>query len=207
MAISNYSTLKSAIKDWAYDADELTDAEIDNLIQLAESEMQDRTRVREMVTRGETITLDANGEGAMPAAYLATKRVVHEGARKVSLKQRTEEELDDEYSYNDSAAEPRIYAITGETIIVRPIPGASIKMDYYARWPGITSTNTTGTMLSAHPDLYIWACRKQLAVFEDDKEDLTKYDRLLKEAVDMKNDNSAVEEYGRTAVRRKGPHP
>jgi hypothetical protein len=205
--ITNYSTLKSAIKGWAYDASNITDAEIDEIIQLAEAEMMDLMRVREMVSRGTSVSIDANGEGSLPANYLGMKKVMQDGSPKVVLKQRTEEELNQEYPYDLNTSFPVLYAITGETIIIRPISQTGIKIDYYARWDGITASNTTGTMLSAHPDAYLYSCRKQLAIFEDDPDDMNKYGGLLTAAIARKNDVATFEEYSRAARRRRGPKP
>ncbi len=225
--ITDHTTLSAAIKGWAYDADEITAGEIDEIIQLAEAEMQDRVRVREMIVRNgppdkgqglgmlllltkavsnRVLTPDSNGEVALPADFLGFQRVTWDGSPKRNLLQRTEEELHDEYP-NDRAGRPSLYAVTGETLVVRPIDQTALKADYYARWTGITSTNATGVMLTAHVDLYMWACRKMLAVFEDDIPDMQKYEALFSDAVTRKNDTATGEQYGRTASRGRGPRP
>jgi hypothetical protein len=117
-----------------------------------------------------------------------------------------EEELDQEYPNNENST-PRLYAVTGETIVVRPISTTNINLDYYARWTGIDSGNTTGTMLTAHVSAYLYACRKQLAIFEDDEGDMKKYEALLSDVIVRKNDTAVVEEFGRAAIRRRGPKP
>lgn len=205
--ITDYATLRSSIKGWAYDADEITDAEIDEIIQQAEAEMMDLLRVREMVVRNFDITIDSAGEGTLPANFLGMKTLKQLGARRTTLRQRSEEELDDEYPYAATAADPKFYAVVGEEIIIRPISTTGLKATYYSRWDGISATNTTNAILTAHPNLYLFACRKQLAVFEDDTSDLNKYDRLMKEAIDAKNEISVDETFGRAARRSKGPRP
>jgi hypothetical protein len=192
MAITDYATLQAAIQDYA-DNDALTDARVQLAIQLAEGEINQKLtegleagrKIRPMVTRSD-ITVDAEyetiptspSELALPISLEITSitdqpwRVTYvDPDAMVQMKQREElvrSEL--EQLLNLAAAPPKHYTIVGTEFRFFPDPEASYTVEFtrYCRLPALSDSNTANWLLTAFPNVYLYASLAQAMAWDVD---------------------------------------
>lgn len=156
MAISTYSELQTAIGAELNRSDLTT--KIPEFIALGEALMRKDERLRGSggITRG-TLTVSSQFT-ALPTNFRGfLSLTATQSGRDVPLRQVSEYELDDILS-SEPTGIPRAYCINGTDIEVAPVPTSATTLNYSA-YIGITPLATTPTnwMLTAHPDLYLYA--------------------------------------------------
>lgn len=62
---------------------------------------------------------------------------------------------------NVSSGAPKAYTVVGTNLLLGPAPSAAttISISYFQKIPALTASNTVNWLLTAHPDLYVWALR------------------------------------------------
>lgn len=183
MAISTYSELKTAVADWLNRAD-LT-AAIPNFIQLAEAKFNRELRTRQQVKRayatlsGQYIQIPTDWLEAINLQLNVTPVRVLDF---VTLDQADRIRAN---RYGETNADA--YTIVGEQLEVVPPVGANTEIDmtYYMKIPALSDGNPTNWLLTAWPDLYVYATLVHAAPYlrEDERVALWKgmADQLLEE--------------------------
>lgn len=151
MALANYTDLVAAVGNWLNRSD-LT-ARIPEFIALAEAEFNRLLRVQDM-------------EGQATATAAASVAVPDDFAGLISIKigdyeleQVSPAELK---AMPDNSGIARYFAIYDGAFNFRATPTAGeVKVVYHAKIPALTSTNTTNWLMTAHPDLYLFATLAQ----------------------------------------------
>lgn len=171
MAVTDYSSLRTAIADWTHRAD-LT-AYLDTFISLAEERLAQDLRVRE---------LEASASGtlsgitlALPADYARLRRLTIQTTTKFQPVNIGADGL--RTKYDSANGVPAFFAIIGSNIEFNRTPdsGYAYVLDYYKRPTAITSSNTTSTLLTAHPNLYLFACLLEAATYTKNDADMNRY--------------------------------
>lgn len=192
MAITDYASLQTAVQDYA-DNEGLTDARVQLAIQLAEGEInQALTRgleagrkIRPMVTRSD-ITVDAEyetipttpAELALPISleitsltdqpwritYVDPDALVEMKKREALVRSELEQLL------GLSAAPPKHYTIVGTEFRFFPEPETSYTVEFtrYCRLPSLSDSNTTNWLLTAFPNVYLYAALAQAMAWDVD---------------------------------------
>ena len=183
MAISTYSELKTAVADWLNRAD-LT-AAIPNFIQLAEAKFNRELRTRQQVKRayatlsGQYIQIPTDWLEAINLQLNVTPVRVLDF---VTLDQADRIRAN---RYGETNADA--YTIVGEQLEVVPPVGANTEIDmtYYMKIPALSDGNPTNWLLTAWPNLYVYATLVHAAPYlrEDERVALWKgmADQLLEE--------------------------
>jgi hypothetical protein len=183
MAISTYSELKTSVADWLNRAD-LT-AAIPNFIQLAEAKFNRELRTRQQVKRayatltGQYIQIPTDWLEAINLQLNVTPVRVLDF---VTLDQADRIRAN---RYGETNADA--YTIVGEQLEVVPPVGANTEIDmtYYMKIPALSDGNPTNWLLTAWPDLYVYATLVHAAPYlkEDERVALWKgmADQLLEE--------------------------
>jgi len=183
MAISTYSELKTAVADWLNRAD-LT-AAIPNFIQLAEAKFNRELRTRQQVKRayatltGQYIQIPTDWLEAINLQLNVTPVRVLDF---VTLDQADRIRAN---RYGETNADA--YTIVGEQLEVVPPVGANTEIDmtYYMKIPALSDGNPANWLLTAWPDLYVYATLVHAAPYlrEDERVALWKgmADQLLEE--------------------------
>ena len=183
MAISTYSELKTAVADWLNRAD-LT-AAIPNFIQLAEAKFNRELSTRQQVKRayatltGQYIQIPTDWLEAINLQLNVTPVRVLDF---VTLDQADRIRAN---RYGETNADA--YTIVGEQLEVVPPVGANTEIDmtYYMKIPALSDGNPTNWLLTAWPDLYVYATLVHAAPYlrEDERVALWKgmADQLLEE--------------------------
>jgi hypothetical protein len=169
MAISTYSELRATVADFL-NRDDLT-ATIPSFISLAEAALNRRLRSPEMVTRA-TVTIDAEYENR-PADWMETIRYQVNTNPITVLEFVTPEEAIIQKTKFSAAGTPMFFSTVGTQFQHVPAPDDSFtgELMYYARISGLSDTNTTNWLLTANPDIYLYATLVQSAPYlkEDER--------------------------------------
>ena len=179
-----YTELKTKIANFLNRSD-LTN-EMDNYIQLTESEVNRKLRHKDMIKRA-TATLETQ-YSQLPGDFIGIVNVDLLTADPKPMFQQSLESLDVfRKSIDNSTGEPKYYAISGDTLEVAPNPSSAytIQMTYYAEIPGLSSSNATNFLSTSAPDVYLYGCLKHASIFlmEDERLPLisTQFEKALEE--------------------------
>jgi hypothetical protein len=161
MALANFSDLKSSIAGWLNRTD--FTSVIPDFITLAEARFNRVLRTPDMETAG---TVSATSEStALPTGFLEMRSVWREDSPDAPLDYFPPSHL---RTMRASATNgpPTAYTIVGGNIIVAPAPAATetLGLYYYTKVTALSDSATTNWLLTAHPDLYLFA---SLAAAED----------------------------------------
>lgn len=195
MALSTYTDLKSAIADWAHRSNVST-ATIDTFIDLAEAEFNNRLRCVEQETV-ETLACSTKFTD-LPTGFLEMRLVEYDSTPLRNVSYATPEYiawLRAAYTSGD----PIAYSIRGTSLELVPSPGSDdptvdgfgsdvspfetgevdVILTYYAKIPALSDDNTTNWLLTAHPNMYLYECLRQLAIYTKDDASVARYATLM----------------------------
>jgi hypothetical protein len=162
VALSTYSDLQTAVADWLVRTD-LT-ARIPDFIRLVESRLNRELRVREMITQ-ETGSITTN-ELAVPTDFVETFRFMLDTASEIPLEYRPIEDWDLRVS-GGTSGQPRGYSVSGTEFRFYPTPDTTYAytLDYYAKIPALSDTNTSNWLLAKAPDVYLYGSLVEASAF------------------------------------------
>jgi hypothetical protein len=160
MAISDYAGLQTAITTWL--ARTTLSIYTPDFIRLFEAKFNRTVRVREM-EEFTPLTVDANGEVALPSDYLETRRLIFVGDSKIPLDYLSPNEFRWRYP-TISQGFPANYTIEGSTIATAPLGSGTLNLLYYARLPALETTDTNW-LLQKHPDIYLFGSLVEAQAF------------------------------------------
>ena len=174
-AITDYSTLKTAIGSWMFDRSDLTTV-YDDFIDNFEARVNYGTdedgpfpskplRVSAMVTSSD-VTL-TSGAGSMPANFLEVIRVTAKTNPRRKREYASADWLDEAYPTTDSG-DPSFYPVLGSSLIVRPVTTSSVEVQYYRTVAALSDSNTTNWLLTASPNAYLYGSLFEASLFIGD---------------------------------------
>lgn len=178
---TNRTELKAEILDWANRSD-LTTANTDNFIALAEAELFDDLLPRNFESEESLTLTTAQNYVALPTGYISpiafwlivdTQRLLLEPA------------LPQELPYRTDSSQPRWWAIDGANIRFDcPAQQAYTAKFRMMKSSALTASNTTNYLLTKRPDVYLSACMIQFAIWSKDSDDLAKWSAIHRKNVD-----------------------
>jgi hypothetical protein len=201
MAITNYSELKTAIENWLDHT--LFTPRVPEFIALFEATANRRLRVRQQ--EATAMLTPSAGAAALPADYLAWRRVTWTGSPRVELEYVHPSYL--QAAYPTSPADvPRFFSIEGSTLKIRPIDNAALEFDYFQRIAALSDAAPSNWLLAAHPDLYLFGALVEAEMFGVNDERAPKWkarrDEIFDEIEKLSNKTR-----GAGAARLMGPTP
>lgn len=202
MAITNYSTLSSAITDWAERPD-WTSTNTDELIALAEAEF--RLYFGPNFAKETTATVSfTSGSGTIPTGLVRVLSLTHS-----TYGQLTESTIAAvrERRINDASGIPGIYALFGSTIETGPSYTGDLTLDYEGTLTGLSGSNTTNWLITNAPQAYLAMC---LSFGKAKLEHWEEAALLKQQAMTTLHDlniQSVVAQRGRAQVRLPGMTP
>jgi hypothetical protein len=155
MAITDYSSLKTAIADWLNRAD--LDQQIPDFIALAESTLSDVLRSSFMVTSS-SVAITA-GKATLPATALEIVYAQVASAPNEPLEQVTPQQLLMlRRARTKAAANPKFFAVVGRDVLVTPSPASALSIDlnYYQKIPALSTGSPTNWLLTEAPHVYLY---------------------------------------------------
>jgi hypothetical protein len=205
MALDTYANVQTAIITHAFRTGD-TDfaAAVPDFITMTESRINRVLRVREM-EESATISVSV-GYGWLPDDYLEFRRVVANTSPTTPLELVTPDFAAGEYRTTYSGY-PSHFTIIGDRIRVFPSTDATLAMNYYAKIPALSATNTTNWLLTKAPELYLYGGLVEAGPFMMDDAAAARYAALFQKAMSdlMSADTGA--RYARATMRVSGPTP
>ena len=204
MAIDSYSNLKQAVERWSHRSD-ISDV-IDNFIELAENEIDKRLMLRSNELRATATMSTTERFLALPDRFLKMRRLtLINGSLNYEIAYRAPEQMNVE----DVAGRPKFFTVSSQLEFERVSDSAyTLEMQYYSRLVPLTSSNTSNDVLSDYPDLYLWGCLTQLALWEKDTEQYAVYQNKFDSAMAEANKQERKGRYGTTPrMMKEGSTP
>ena len=155
MALTTYTELKTSLANWLNRSD-LTTEIGDDFIKLTEADLNSKLRVRAMIAQV-NITVDAE-TAALPTDFLQIRNFyILSGQTKTPLVYTTPASMDTT-SGTSTTGLPTTFTILGDTLRFSPKPDATYTavMNYFKKFPALTSTNATNYILASHPAIYLY---------------------------------------------------
>ena len=196
MTINNYANLKQAIENWSHRTD--ISNVIDNFIELAENEIDKRLMLRNNELRATATMSTTDRFLALPDRFLKMRRLtLINGSNNYEIAFKAPEQM----TIQDTAGRPKYFTVTSQLEFDRTADSAyTLEMQYFSRLVPLTSSNTSNDTLTDYPDLYLWGCLTQLALWEKDVEMALKYQGKFDQAMNEAKKQEKKGRYG-TAPR------
>lgn len=203
MALDTYANLKVAIADYL-DRDDLTD-QIDDFIDIAESEHKDKVQFRELLTRSSIVIADGDRTEALPADFGSVKyiRLINPQTTTwgmyylPALIQLSEHELTAKASLVDGP--PQYFCIIDQIEFERAADqDYDGELLYYKTMTALSDSNTSNELLVRAPELYLYGALKAAAPFLMNDERLATWGTMFDERLAMLNRAERTD-------RRSGP--
>jgi hypothetical protein len=201
MAITTYAELQTSVANFLA-RDDLT-AQIPDFIALAEARMGRELDTRSQIKRA-TAETSAGAEFIDLPTDLRKIQGIKVNSNPVKL-------LDyaTQYDYynltpSNGTGTPSYYTVVGTAIGLRPIPDSvlTIEMIYSDDIDALSSTNTTNTILSRHPDAYLFGALAAASVFLMDDARAAQFDQVFSRTIsEMKRDTDDAKFGGSLAMR------
>ena len=163
MAISTYAELLTAVANWAHRDDTVFTDRVPEFIKFAEARFNRSLRTTDME---ETLASTAltSGAATLPTGFLAFKELRFDGDIGYTLQPKPLEVI---RAQDDTATgDARYFAVTKSEVVCWP-PTGPIAGTYYKEIPNLQD-NSTNWLLTAHPDLYLFAVLVESALFTQD---------------------------------------
>ena len=203
MAISTYSELQTAVANWL-DRTDLT-SRIPEFVTLAEATFNRRLRVREMLTRDDSFTVDSRYKD-LPTNFAGVRQFILQRDRPVNLDSLSPDRVVHERQRFTSSGVPIYYSIIGTSFEFVPTPSDTYTATllYYQKVPDL-ATNSTNWLLDSHPDLYLWGTLAAAEPYIHNDERIVTWKSQLEQGMMELNKISQREERGPTPTVRGRP--
>jgi len=201
MALSTYDDLVKSIVAWSHRKD-IGDL-IPDFIALAETEMynnegwQLETRDMEFVS-----TASISGRYLeLPPNFEKSRSIQLEtGSGLVDVKFQAPEQL----LRQSTTGQPRFFSVIGNEIEFDRVPDSSytIQIQYYKKPDPLTLTNQTNSVITNHPNIYLFGALHQVFVYLEDPEQMTKYFAKMQSVIRGANKAAKKARYGAAPYMR-----
>lgn len=209
MSITAYSNLISAATEWlAREQDTTLILRIPDFITLAEAKFNRELFVRQMETRS-TTTIDITTSEpefiSLPTDFQSMRRVrLSSVTGKPCLEFKSGAQIDSyRYSNGNVSGQPRYFSVMGSEIELAPTPDANytIEMVYRRTIQPLNVDNITNWLLSAAPDLYLYAVLLESAPYIKEDARIQTWGLGFKTALDGLNQIGMVSAFNAGPLR------
>lgn len=203
MSITDYASLQTAVMSWLARSDAVTTAQVPTFIALAESAIR---RVLRDDTGRATITISAESTPLPPYVTEIRSLRVITGLPQLSVPiivTTTEIMSDFRAATHNIAGTPRYAAVVGGNLLVVPQPDAAYDCDmtYFTSLPALSTTNTTNTVLTNNPDVYLYGTLAHAEGFLEHDERIPLWKSAFDSALKELDDARQRREYGPSRQR------
>jgi len=178
MAITTFAELKTAVANFLARSD-LTDR-IPEFISMAEARMGRELETRSQEKRATATLTGGDAFVSLPTDLRSIRMVKLNTTPTEVLEYYTPQKINELYSSGGSG-KPRAYTIIGGEIEFAPTPdsGYTAEIVYMEGVPDLSDSNTTNTILTRHPDLYLYGALSAASVYLMDDQKTQMYDSLF----------------------------
>jgi hypothetical protein len=195
--ITDYDSLVSAISSWSHRDDLST--QYATFIALAENEIYNNQIEPLKLRSMETIQTALSSTGrymALPSGYESIRSITFITDSSNNEIQYQSPQVMQRRSYT---GKPQFFTIVGDEIEFDRLPDQNyeVEIKIFTRPTNIDeTTNTTNTVLTNHPSIYLYGALAQLFFNAQDEEQAVKYDRLFVNAIRGANKANKKGRYG-----------
>lgn len=206
MAINTYATLKDSIVSWSKNSGSQVLARVDDFIDLAEADIWERLRIRDMEVNSTLTASTASRFLALPTGYLSMRRVsIVSGAERYELESTTPDSM----KVVSGSGRPRFFTVTSQIEFDRtPDFAYSVEVQHFASLTALSGSNTTNAVLTRFPMIYLYGSLFHYANWAMNDAMAAKYGELFLGAIDSANQ---IDKRGRhtpgASMRIQGPTP
>lgn len=195
MSLTNYSDLIAAVPNWMARAD-LT-ARIPEFISLAESDFNAELRTNSMIVNIPNFIIGAEYVD-WPAGFAEMRDWYINGNPRRPLTFMPDDTMT---SYYNSSDIPKYFTMSGKQFRLAPAPNGNISttLRYYQTIPGL-QTNTTNWLMTARPNLYLFAVNLQAALFIQDADQIQRWLPAYQAELQLIKDASKRTRYSGTGM-------
>jgi hypothetical protein len=179
MAIADYSTLVAQIKSYMGRSDATFTQQIDSFVSMAEDRIYNgygsneldplySPPVRSKAMEHKTDLAFAAGVASVPSDLLE-HRGLYQATANPSITYLSPEAFEERRGVYASSA-PRVFTIEAGTVETLPAVTGNLTLSYYRSFTPISSSNTTGPMMTAHGNLYFNSVMFEAYSFEQEPE-------------------------------------
>ena len=181
MSISNYTELQTAVSNWL-DRSDLT-SRIPEFIALAEAKINRRLRIQAMETIDTAFAI-ANETESLPTGFRSLRRIYINTNPRQDLKYLPTNRLNAGDLGLTASDRPQFYSFEGDSFRFRPTPNSSYTatLVYYKAFDPLATT-PSNTLLTNHPDIYLYGSLSEAASFLMDNELISLYVALFDKAL------------------------
>jgi len=205
MAISTYSELKVAIQNYAKRSDITT--LVDDFIDLAEADIWQRLRIRDMETEATLSSSTSVRTVALPSTFLQARRlrIDRTDLDDVVLQYETPMSM----RVIECAGMPLRFTITSQIELDRVSDQVyTLKLQYYSSLTALSNSNTTNAVLTRFPMVYLYASLFHYAQWAQDDTLIERYALLAEGAINAANAADRKGRYGPApGIRMMGATP
>lgn len=182
MALSSYSTIKTAIGDWLGRSD-LGDP-IDDMIDIAEARIYGELRLSFMES-ALSVTI-SSGVATIPSDFLELKHAYIDGTPTQWLDVKAAQWIHQMYPTRSSDSKPTFIAVDDGNFIFGPYPdsGYTLKGTYYAKPTALSTSNETNWVVTNAPDLVLFGALVESAPYLGDDPRITLWEAKFQQTVD-----------------------
>jgi len=201
MSFADYDALKATIIDWSHRDD--MDLKIDDFIDLAEAEMYANPdhplEIREGETRSSFSTNITDRFVALPTGYKSMRKIRIQivNGESVELRFRTPSQL----NLISSTGMPLFYTVTDQIEFDRVSDQVYTgEIQHFQSFTALSSSNTSNTILTNHPNIYLFGALWALKTHTDMHEEAAGYYARFINAIKGANNDSKIGRYGPAPV-------
>lgn len=205
MSLDTYANLKEEVIDWSHRDD--MDLRIDTFIDLAESEMF-ANDFEPLQVIGQETTATATMDSTTPSRFLALPDR-YQSMRKVSLLVTNGDPYEIPYQtpmqmdVSSIVGYPLFFTITDQIEFDRnPDQDYTIELKYIADFVPLSASNTTNTILTNHPTIYLFGTLWALFEWTEEPEKAQMYYSRFIKAIRGANKKADMGKYGPAPVMR-----
>lgn len=191
--ITNYSTLQTAVLNWLHRPNLNLDR-VKECIALGEARIRRELRVRAMEASA-NLTI-SSGTTALPTGFIGARSLYLNTDPKRIVSQMSPENLRQKWA-GSMTGYPRVFCIEGENFVWGPSPDATYTgvLVYYAL-TALSDSATTNALLTAHPDLYLFASLVEAGGFISAEDgDIAKWEGKYQQTRDRVHKSNILDRY------------
>jgi hypothetical protein len=207
MALDNYLSLQTAVKDWLARFDTTVSARVADFIRLGEERIWNRVRLSHGLSVPTVLTIPALANYVdLPADFLAFKRLATDNANGGGwqLDYMPADALASVYRGGQGIGDASRYSIEGGRLYYGSAGPASITAVYYQH-PGYLDTVAATWLLARWPSIYLYAALLEASVFVKNTAKIAEFGSLLDKAIDAATDSDRAAQISGGALRAFRP--
>lgn len=196
MALATYADLTAAVRDWlarTNDTVTLTDARVADFVTLAEEDIYERLRVREMETTGD-LTINAQTV-AIPSGLVGVRRLYLATDPYVELEFMAPPDFWGRFADNINGR-PWGFTQEGDNFVFGPSPDATYtgKLLYWKRLAALSGA--TNSLFTSRPSLWLYGALAHAAAFTRDAEEEAMWKGRFAETLARAERSNELARYG-----------